>query len=529
MKDKIVLCATVLNGSNEYEIELQYQIILQMIKNMSSSQELDEDEFFLMVEDVAGNQPVSVNYARKLLLQTKCFLFDGEKWKYNDELYLGKEQIPWEQFVGLFKGEKVAQSHISQTDEKKAAIIKGIRWCVNMVHLAQEDDMKGLPAFLRCGEEDSLIGKNVAGTATSDALSLLCNGINYIKDCNIEESLLTNSFEFLIEKILGCQCKEEGWDEGGFFPLEDQPEAEHPTVDATCLAVMALCDFYTQCLKLRKNLNIGIKMENTVIENAVLSGLSFLFRMQQPAGSYGIYKYEQEYPDGKKLDINCTTGSAIPNENCTRMVMSTMGTCKGSGIFDATERYDLYGCCNECISRAYAYIKGHTAEENGYLLWSPYFGDNVKNYPAADVIVSGARVCRSLIPVWWQCEEERGQIKKFYSDFFSFWKQEERNIQGRIGRYTFKTPKKDKYSVGTYMWQSYPDMIAAFTVLQGYNIFGMTLGKEDWIFLDKVVDHVLEMQHPHGHWNSPQNQPFCAVTLAAIELLKEYRMAKGIE
>ena len=150
MKDKIVLCATVLNGSNEYEIELQYQIILQMIKNMSSSQELDEDEFFLMVEDVAGNQPVSVNYARKLLLQTKCFLFDGEKWKYNDELYLGKEQIPWEQFVGLFKGEKVAQSHISQTDEKKAAIIKGIRWCVNMVHLAQEDDMKGLPAFLRC-------------------------------------------------------------------------------------------------------------------------------------------------------------------------------------------------------------------------------------------------------------------------------------------------------------------------------------------------------------------------------------------
>ena len=189
----------------------------------------------------------------------------------------------------------------------------------------------------------------------------------------------------------------------------------------------------------------------------------------------------------------------------------------------------MYGCCNECISRAYAYIKGHTAEENGYLLWSPYFGDNVKNYPAADVIVSGARVCRSLIPVWWQCEEERGQIKKFYSDFFSFWKQEERNIQGRIGRYTFKTPKKDKYSVGTYMWQSYPDMIAAFTVLQGYNIFGMTLGKEDWIFLDKVVDHVLEMQHPHGHWNSPQNQPFCAVTLAAIELLKEYRMAKGIE
>lgn len=524
-----MLWATLLNGSNEFEVGLQYQLILQMIKKLSSEQDFDEDEFSLTVEDVAGNQPISVNYAKKLLLQTKSFIFDGENWKYNDELYLEKEKISWDQFIELFKKEKVLQSHNSQTDVKKTSIIKGIKWCVNMVQLAQEDNMKGLPAFLRCGEEDSLIGKNVAGTATSDALSLLCNGISYIKDCGIEENLLSSSFDFLIEQILECQCRQEGWDEGGFFPLEDQPEADHPTVDATCLAVMALCDFYAQCIALKENLNIKIKRENSVIENAVLSGLNFLFRMQQPSGSYGIYKYEQEYPDGKNIDMSCTTGSAIPNENCTRMAISTMGTCKGSTIFDATERYDLYDRCNEYISRAYAYMIGHMAEENGCLLWSPYFGNNVKNYPVADVIVSGARVCRSLIPVWWQCEEERGQIKRFYSDFFSFWKQEEKNVQGQIGRYTFKTPKKDKYSVGTYMWQSYPDMIAAFTVLQGYNMFGMTLGKEDWTFLDKAVEHVLEMQHPHGHWNSPQNQPICAVTLAAIELLKEYRLAKGIE
>lgn len=529
MKNEIVLLAVLLNGKNEFEVGLQYRLILQMIKNLSSSQDLDEDEFLLMVEDVAGNQPVSVNYARKLLLQSGCFLFDGENWKYNDELQLEGKKISWDQFTELFREEKVSQRHVSQTDGKKAAIIKGMKWCVDMVRLAQEDHMKGLPAFLRCGEEDSLIGKNVAGTATSDALSLLCSGISYIKGCGIEENLLTKSFAFLVEQILGCQCREEGWDNGGFFPMEDQPEAEHPTVDATCLAVMALCEFYIQCLELKESLHIEINLENSVIENAVLSGLDFLFRMQQPAGSFGIYQYEQEYPEGKNLDSNCVTGSAIPNENCTRMVVDVMGTCKGSTIFDVTERYDLYGRCSECISRAYAYMKGHMAEESGWLIWSPYFGDNVKNYPVADVIVSGARVCRSLIPVWYQCEEERGQIRRFYSDFFSFWKQEGKNTRGQIGKYTFKTPKKDKYSVGTYMWQSYPDMIAAFTVLLGYNMFGMTLGKDDWVFLDQAVDHVLEMQHPHGHWNSPQGQPFCAVTLAAIELLKEYRLAKGVE
>lgn len=311
--------------------------------------------------------------------------------------------------------------------------------------------------------------------------------------------------------------------------MEDQPEAEHPTVEATCLAVMALCDFYENRMKLEENQHIRIRIENSRIEKAVLSGLEFLFRMQQPEGSYGIYKYEQEYPDGKNLDMNCTTGTAIQNENCTRMAMSAMGSCKGSGIFDATERYDLYGRCSECISKAYAYIKAHTAKENGCFLWAPYFGDNIKNYPVADVIVSSARVCRSMIPVWYQCEEERGQVKKYYSDFLSFWKQEEENLKGKIGLYSFKTPKKEKYSVGTYIWQSYPDMIAAYTVLQGYNRFGMALGKDDWKLLDKSVNRVLEMQHSHGHWNSPQGQPICAVTLAAIELLKEYRLAKDME
>lgn len=530
LKESILAHALFLNGADEVDVKFQYKLLVLMLKNIQPGENFDEDEFALLVEAVAGNRPVSVNYAKKLLLQTGCFVFEDGNWGFHKGLEINGRQITQEDLIDFFGEKKVSTIHGSQTDRKKAAVIQGIRWCIHMVCLAKEDQMKGLPAFLRCGEADSLIGKNVAGTATSDALSLLCSGGEYIKECNIDSGILADSFEYLITQILGCQCTADGWDEGGFFPLEDQPEAEHPTVDATCLAVMALCDFYSNRKALEDSLDIQFAVGNKELEDAVLSGLNFLFRMQQPEGSYGIYRYAQEYPDGITLDADCGTGYSLPNENCTRMVMSAMGVSKGSGIFDAREQFEFYGKCSECISSAYTYIKTHTAVKQEKTLWTPYFGEYVENYPVADVIVSAARVCRSLLPVWWQCEEERGQIQKYYSDFFGFWKQEEENIHGRAGKYSFKTPGAEKYSAGTYQWLSYPDMIAAFTVLQGYNRFGLSFRKDEWEFLEKAVDNVLAMQHPHGHWNSPSDpkKPFCAVSLAAIELLKEYREARGL-
>lgn len=530
MDDKILFYGILFSGIQKSDIKLLYRLILQMTACVSKGEEPDADEFSLLVEEAAQKRPVSVKYAKALIEKAGCFVFDGEIWKYNSAFHPGNGKMTWEQFQGMFEEEKNIQKAEGTVDAQKTAIIKGIEWCVHMVQLAREEGMEGLPAFLRCGGQDSLIGKKVAGTATSDALSLLCNGIDYIKECEIAPEILASSFVFLVEQVLGCQAWVEGWDKGGFFPLEDQPEAEHPTVDATCLAIMALCDFYSNRSLLEEQLQVTVRTENSEIEDAVLEGLEFLFRMQQPEGSYGIYKYEEEFPDGVHLDRECITGTAEPNENCTRMVLSTMGVSKGSGIFDVRERFELYGKCSACIQKSYDYLKNHMAQGDESFVWAPYFGAQVGYYPFGDMIVSSARVCRSLIPVWWQCEEEREQIKKYYADFSIFWRQEEQDVKKRIGVYTFKTPAKDKYSVGTYTWQSYSDMIGAFTVLQGYNLFGMALTKEEWKFLDTVVYEVMEMQHPHGHWNAPKSQnPFCAVTLAAIELLKEYRVAKGLD
>lgn len=522
--NKIIFYAVYLNGKDKSEVELQYQLILQMIKSYQQMHEIDEDDFSLMAEEIAGNRPLSVNYAKKLVKQTTLFRYNGENWEFNEELYFNGVKVSFDQLTELFFGKQASVPVDVQMGDKKKAIIKGIQWCVNMVQLAQKSDMKGLPAFLRCGEEDSLIGKNVGGTATSDALSLICYGEDYVKECGIEPDILNSSFNFLTDKILGCQCILPGcWDEGGFFPLEDQPEAEHPTVDATCLAIVALCKFYEKRKLLEQDLNMHIAVENKEIKNAVILGVKFLIRMQQPKGSYGIYKYEYEYEHLSYMD------GALPNDNCTRMAMYAMGISSGSGILDTVEHDKLYQTCREYISTAYCYLKEHAVEYQQHFIWAPYFGTSAANYPAADLIVSTARVCRSLLSVWEQFEGKRDEIKNYYTDFFAFWKSN--NVKGKIGKYEFKTPGKNEYSAGIYVWYSYPEMVAAFTVLQGYNRFGIALSREDWIFLEEAVQYVMKIQHRHGHWNSPSDyqKPFCAATLAAIELLREYRTAKDIK
>ncbi len=382
----------------------------------------------------------------------------------------------------------------------------------------QAGDIKGQPAFYVCEEDgDRPIGYNVAGTATSDSLTMLCQASDHLLDCGKSAEEISKCISFLVEKTLRCQCAAPDWDKGGFFPLEDQPDSTHPTVDATCLATMALCSFYENRKAIEDRLSVSLNADNAKVEQAVLKGLSFLFRMQNPDGSFGIYNYE----DGR---------AAAPNENCTRMALSTMGVCKGSGIFDSTGCEHLYPTCSKVIALAYAYLCDHMAEADGYRIWAPYFGGQTRDYDSADVVVSGARVCRSLIPVWWQMEEERGNILSYSYGLLRCWQENENEAAEKVGRYRFPTPTDSGFSTGEYFWASRPDMLAAFTVLQTYNLFGMALTKDQWAMIDRAVRHTLSLQHRHGHWDNPlaKKTPFCAVTLAALELLQEYQRAKGL-
>ena len=517
----MLLAATVLNGKNEKEKQLQNSLITEMIARMQLQQKVDREEFELMVEDAAEGRAVSVRKAETLLLGTKAFYIDSEGyWKYNEELIVDGKRVELSDIVELFgnseTNEKVGQA--SEEDITKKAIIKGIRWMLEMVLAAKEDgNIEGLPAFFSCdGKEDHIIGFKTAGTATSDALSLICQSSEYLKDCGMQSEEIGTCIHFLLEKILNCQCNESGWDFGGFYPFEDQPDAQHPTVDATCLAVMALGTFYGERVNLEKEFAFSFERHIESVEKAVIAGLEFLFRMELSDGSFGIYRYQGDIPRTQ------------PNENCTRMVQSTMGVSKGSGIFDSNDRDIYYPKCSKVIQKTYAYLRDHRAEdENGNLVWAPYFGSRAEDYPVQDVIVSAARVCRSFIPVWWQMEEERDQVLGYNEDVLVYWRNNEEQIKEKVGGYRFNSPGASDFSAGEYEWSSHPDMLAAFTILQAYNLFGLALDKNNWGMINRAVLHTMNLQHPHGHWDNPraENTPFCAVTLAAIEVLQEYRKA----
>lgn len=520
MDKDVILRSLLLNADSAADIETQYKLLTGMIALIHKGTEVDADEFELLVEDTVGNRAVSVGKARKLLEQTGAFMIADGLWKYNDAFMFHKQAVEWEQFTELFAiGDKINVSNPLSADKEWDSILKGINWTIRMSEQAVKDkDIEGLPAFFSCNDSgDQIIGINVAGTSTSDAMSLLCQSSGYLFDCGMGAEGIAGCLSFLLNKTIACQCAVSGWDKGGFFPLEDQPESDHPTVDATCLAVMALCSLYEQRNMLEEKLCGKFKADYKDVEQAVLAGLDFLFRMQLSDGSFGIYKYE-----------NGREGAS--NENCTRMVQSTMGVCKGSGVFDSTKRFDLYPACSKIISDTYNYLCSHMAEAGEYQIWAPYFGTRAQDYNTADVIVSAARVCRSFIPVWWQCEEERDRIIRYCHDFLCYWHENEEKVINKVGRYRFNSPSESGFSAGEYFWPSHPDMLAAFTVLQAYNIFGLALTKEEWALIEHTVQRTLELQHPHGHWDNPlaDKTPFCAVTLAAIELLQEYRKAKGV-
>lgn len=521
MNKDVILRSFLLNADSAADIETQYELITGMIALINKGTEVDADEFELLVENTIGSRAVSIRKAKKLLEQTNAFIITDGLWQYNNNFLFYKQVVKWEEFIKLFVQERT-ESGFGTTCESKErnAILKGISWTVDMSLLAiQSGTINGLPAFFYCNddEEDKLVGFKVASTATSDALSLLCQSLSCLFDCGKSTKALADCLSFLLNKTIACQCDTSGWDKGGFFPLEDQPESAHPTVDATCLAVMALCSIYEQRNVIEERLCSKVKAENKDIEQAVLDGLDFLLRMQFSDGSFGIYKYE----DGRE---------ALSNENCTRMVQSTMGVCKSSGVLNSTERFDLYPICSKVISDTYSYLCSHMAESGEYHIWAPYFGAKAQDYNVADVIVSAARVCRSFIPVWWQCEDERESIVKYCYDFLHYWRENEKKVIDKVGSYRFNSPSESGFSANEYFWPSRPNMLAAFTVLQAYNIFGLAMTKEEWELIERTVQHTLEIQHPHGHWDNPlaEKTPFCAVTLAAIELLQEYQKAKGL-
>lgn len=520
MEHRELLWIALLNAESFNDRVRQRVLLEELIKTLQTDEIVDMDSFSLLVEDKITSPSISVRKAKKLVEETGVFCFIDDVLQFCEGVVVSGETITWEVLCSLIDSqEKLTDTvHAGDTDVVYDSITKAIGWSIEMTLRALESgDIEGQPAFYSCTKDgDYPIGFKVASTATSDSLTLICVGLDYLPACGKSQEEIYKCISFLLEKTLLCQCVDESWDKGGFYPLEDQPDAFHPTVDATCLAVKALCVFLVKRDALEQYTARTFSIQDKQVMDAVIDGLLFLEHMQKADGSFGIYTYE-----------NGLSGQS--NENCTRIALSTTGVCKGSGIFDRLERFELYPKCSGIIERAYHYLAAHTAKSEEGALWTPYYGTEVQDYRIEDILVSSSRVCSAWIPVWWQMEEERPNLLGSCTCLANFWEHHYEQAGG-IGYYRFTTPTENGFSSGEYFWASHPHMLTAFTVLQAYNLFGLALTKKQWGLVERTVQDTLNMQHKgHGHWDNPlaKNTPFCAVTLAAIELLMEYRKAKG--
>jgi len=511
--DLLIAFSTVLTGRKPSEKRLQLYLIKHLL---NQDGRITWNYIDTLLYDYS-NCSITGRRAAELLRECGLFREDGEGLWVKEELIVGrKPRVPADLLRLLENPLPMLPSRMEA--DITSAIKKGFEWCVDITLRAQSSSMQGLPAFFTCHtDKDEIIGIRPAGTAVSDALTLMCEGVDYLQTLGLPPETLAQVFIFLTERVLGFQVDDSGWDQGGFLPMEDQPEAAHPTVDATCLAVMALCSLFENAESIANFSKYDHKKIFPRLTAAVIGGLQFLFRMQLPDGSYGIYRFEKERDAGSVFTVS--------HENSTRLVLATMGTAKGSGIFDHLDKAEFYAKCNNVISSVFSFMSAHVADVGGTKLWLPQFASELRRMPLHEGIASTGRVCRALRPVWFAIEEKRPAILELVGSFC------QKCIQDFPGAsttsyYNFTSPGENGYST-FYNWRSHADILAAYALLEAYVFYEIPLSLDAWMLIETTVYNTLQRQHHgHGHWNDPDSKkPFIATTLSAIELLKYYLTA----
>ena len=178
--------------------------IIKRWKALQTDEIVDMDSFSLLVEDKITSPPISVRKAKKLVEETGIFRFTDDVLQFCEGVVVSGETITWEMLCSLIDSqEKVTDTvYVGDTDVSFCSITKAIGWSIEMTLRALESgDIEGQPAFYSCTKDgDYPIGFKVAGTATSDSLTLICGGLDYLPACGKSREEIYNCISFLLEK-----------------------------------------------------------------------------------------------------------------------------------------------------------------------------------------------------------------------------------------------------------------------------------------------------------------------------------------
>jgi|GEM_PF-3207680 len=507
----LLFLSTALTGVNISEKKLQLYLIKELLLYEGNGRIVYWDDVDTLLAE--HGYAVTFTRAKELLLSTNLFRLEGTLLLTNETVQIDTFSFEPKELLAIIDEIEPAGSAMN-SEHIRQAISKGLKWCTDITLKSKANGLEGLPAMLSCnGTNDEIIGLTAAGTAVYDALSLFSEMSHHL--LTSDKSKNSEVFCFLTKCTLSFQCVDEGWDYGGFAPLEDQPEAFHPTVDATCLAILALSSFFSCRDKISEVTDIDINELLPHISKAIVDGLSFLFRMQLPDGAFGNYRYQNE----TKGELFITQ----PHENSTRFVLAAMGASKGSGVFEYLGKEDFFGKCDTVISSIFTYLCNHISSSDG--LWFPYFALTQNNLPYDDGLAATARVGRSLKAVWFGFKDKRREVADILQNFA---KHCLRSYNGHeaVSYYRFRTPTIDGYS--TYFnWRCRLDEVVSYTLLEMYLIYDIPHDPCVWLYIGKTVESILKRQHTvHGHWKDTiTGKPYIAPTLAAVELLDCYLLA----
>lgn len=539
---KIIAASALLAGDTPQEIWFKAHMLLILFPLSRKNRLFTMDELVILGEDFPYALPTS--RIKSLLKELPILKQEGNgfriqseidlaEWYQNNGFYLPKGTdlaITWDEVNDILK-EKVSQPSLSAFNIQ-TAVKKGLGWCLHAVRVSEAHEIGGLPAFWDCiGNTMSPMGTEQAGTCNSDALAAVCGSMFGPVKTDLSESSDNKEFlSILLQYNLNCLVAEnknnqhkviiDNWNVGGFLPMEDQPGAEHPTVEATANFIIAAAKAYFFFDEFA-NQGVLFSVTKASLGETILEALEFLLNQELKGGAWGIYRYK-----GDKYNT-------VPNPFPTALVVISFSKLKMCGVLDDLSHEELYRRVNSCLKRTLNFLMVNKTEYKGFTAWSTDFSSDLGRIPETEIFGITLFCTKALFAMSLGMPEIRKQVYPVLRDFVKFMETHWKPDYAALYKYEFRVPLEWELNSTFNTWEIQYDVRLSEFLLDLYNETRNTpdlrvfLSLHLWDNIEITIGHLLREQHQGlGHWGDPINmRPFAVSTLFATETLQAYLLA----
>lgn len=407
----------------------------------------------------------------------------------------------------LFENTEISSVSVSDV---VTAIKKGVDWICRITAISAESKSRGLPAFWNCTPDGDIQGGyQTAGTCNSDALSSILTVKDSVINLNkvnldqcIEQLLIfINNTKYSAGKHSSSYIDD--WNKGAFLPLEDQPSAYHPTVDATWDAIISLSLYM---------LNNTFVPQYMQIKTTLIDAVGFILRTQLDDGGWGNYKY---HDDKFKVISNIYTSTKVTTSLKLVSLLFKLKIIEAPGLVESInislKKLHQYfdNILNKC-ERQEIKTSNHSAV--------PSKDDNV---------FFRILLCTGLNNIYDIQDTDndfRARIDGFIDKLIVYLEDNWKTDYDLTCEYKYRVPGINGMNEISSSWRFRQDiLITEFLIKHSLNR-NKCLPKKLWNKIETSIYNIIQEQHSeHGHWNHPTGKrPFVVSTMFSLEVLTSY-------